>query len=451
MLFLKILSIIASIFAVYPLRKFVRKDEINIFDLIILFHTIFFCLVPIVSDYSAFQWLKGFYFEDDIIFRVFIYYIIFVFLLLRIDIFWTKYYNFKNSIINITYYLKNIPKIDVSWSFIIILIINLIISWFWYLPQASYMDSFSEYYHSQGFIKSPTFLLYGAILMFCFSFSQILYFKEDMSLKKRAILLFTLLGFVLLLFFLPRRIMLFYFILSLIIIYSIKRAFFTQKKIIILGVVLLIVLKVYFPFYNVMRSTNVKIDSSNFITSIVSIVEETNEHFESKKERASEASEGRALNLYYALYRIVKYDNIPSNGGLFIAAIDHALPKLINPTKGEGTEKVLEKKMHLKNDQADSILLLAYGDFGLLVGAFYSCILIVLIISIHVFIEKFSLFFLNNSSVIGILLVVYLISFAWNVEQKLDVDFASFVHLAIMSVFLMLLSRFNVIKYRKIS
>ena len=72
MLFLKLLSAIASLFAIYPLLKFVRKDEINIFDLIILFHTIFYCFVPIVSDYSAFLWLKDFYFEDNIIFRIFI-------------------------------------------------------------------------------------------------------------------------------------------------------------------------------------------------------------------------------------------------------------------------------------------------------------------------------------------------------------------------------------------
>ena len=39
MLFLKFLSIIASLFAIYPILKFIRKDEVNIFDFIILFHT----------------------------------------------------------------------------------------------------------------------------------------------------------------------------------------------------------------------------------------------------------------------------------------------------------------------------------------------------------------------------------------------------------------------------
>ena len=73
MFLLKFLSAIASLFAVYPLIKLIKKDEINIFDLIILFHTIFFCLIPIISDYSAYQWLKDFDFEDNIILSIFIF------------------------------------------------------------------------------------------------------------------------------------------------------------------------------------------------------------------------------------------------------------------------------------------------------------------------------------------------------------------------------------------
>ena len=163
MLFLKLLSFIASLFAIYPLLKFARKDEINIFDLIILFHTIFYCLVPVVSDYSAFLWLKDFNFEDNIIFRIFIYYILTIFLILKIDLFWSNHYKYKKNIINITYYIKSFPQIEVSWAFIGILVINLLISWLWYLPQASYFESFSEFSKSQGYaLKSPFYLLtYG--------------------------------------------------------------------------------------------------------------------------------------------------------------------------------------------------------------------------------------------------------------------------------------------------
>lgn len=445
MLFLKLLSAIASLFAIYPLLKFARKDEINIFDLIILFHTVFFCFVPFVSHSSAYQWSDGFFFEDDIIFRVFIYYIIVFFLVLKIDIFWTKYYKYKSSILNITYYIKTLPQIKITWMFLCVLVANLLISLLWYLPQVSSLEALSELNNSQGNLKSPLYLLYGSIFICCFSFSLVVYLKEKSSSKRTNILLYIILGFALLLLFMPRRTMLFYLIISLIIIYSVKRDFFTKKKIACVILILFLILKIYFPFYNVMRRSNVQIDNNNYITSLIHVVKNAKNDFSSQKNNAAKSSERRALNLYYALYRIVKYDNSPSNGSLLIAAIDHAIPKYLNPNKGNGTEEILQRKMHCKTDQADSILLLGYGDFGLFVGAFYSFILFVLIICIHVLLDRFSVFLSNNRSTFGILLVVYLISFSWNVEHRLDGFFASFVHLTILLIVLMLLSKFNII------
>lgn len=200
-----------------------------------------------------------------------------------------------------------------------------------------------------------------------------------------------------------------------------------------------------------MRNSNVKIDKNNFTQSLVYILKDSKNSFKSKSERAAKTSEGRALNLYYALYRIIKYDKEPSHGGLFIAAVDHALPKKINPNKGAGTSVILEKKMKCKTDQADSVLLLGYGDFGLFIGAFYSCFLFILIICLYVFLDYFSSIFFHNDSTIGLLLVVYLIYFAWNVETPLDGRFVSVIHLTLMSVILMVLSQLNMIRCKRIN
>lgn len=443
--------IIASLFCIYPLSKFIRKDEINIFDLIILFHTLFFCFVPIVSDYSDFKWLQGFFFEEGIIFRVFIFYTIFITCFFITDLFWTKHYKYRNSIINITYYIKTRPQIHVSWFFLFFLFVNLIISWVWYLPKESILENLQEYSKSQGFIRSPLYLFYGSIFILCFSFSLYLYLKEKLPLKKANILLIILVGFVLILLFLPRRALLFYLILSLIITYSIKRDFFSKKKIVMICVIVFMIFKIYFPFYNIMRSSDVKFDSNNFTTSLLQTVENAKNDFDSKKDAAARTSEGRALNLYYALYRIIKYDKFPNNGELFIIAIDHALPKLINPNKGKGTEEMLQEKMLCKTDQADSILLLAYADFGLFIGAFYAFLLFILLIWIHWFIHIISISFFNYGSIISILLIVNLLSISWNVETKLDAYFASIVTLPIMAIFLMLLSRFQIVGYKMLS
>ena len=195
-----------------------------------------------------------------------------------------------------------------------------------------------------------------------------------------------------------------------------------------------------------MRWSKVQIDSKNFTTSLIQIIEDTNKQFDSRKDIASKTTEGRSLNLYYTLYRLIKYDHCPSNGKLLMAAIDHATPKIINPNKGNGTASILEKKTFSK-DQADSILLLAYGDVGFIVGSFYSFLLFIMLIFMHTFFEKISLKFGQNT--IGILLVVYLISLSWNVEASLDGFFSSFFHLAIMSIILALLSKLQILTYRR--
>lgn len=451
MFLLKFLMFIASLFAIYPLSKFIRKDEINIFDLIILFHTLFFCFVPIVSDYSDFQWLQGFFFEEGIIFRVFIFYTIFITCFLIIDLFWTKHYKYRNSIINITYFIKTRPQIHVSWFFLLFLFVNLIISWVWYLPKASIFENLQEYSKTQGFINSPLFLFYGSIFILCFSFTLIIFLKEKLSPSKANILLFILIGFALIMIFFSRRKMLFYLILSFMVIYSIKRDFFSKKKIIMIFGLLCIIYKIYFPFYNVMRRSDVKFDRNNFTTSLIQTVKNAKNDFNSKKDAAATSSEGRALNLYYALYRIIKYDKLPNNGELFFIAIDHALPKLINPNKGNGTEVMLQEKMLCKTDQADSVLLLAYADFGLFVGGFYAFLLFALLIWIHWFIHVISISYFNYGSTISILLIINLISISWNVETKLDAYFASLVVLPIMAILLMLLSRFKIVGYKMVS
>ena len=102
--------------------------------------------------------------------------------------------------------------------------------------------------------------------------------------------------------------------------------------------------------------------------------------------------------------------------------------------------------MLCKTDQADSILLLAYGDFGLIVGSFYSFLLFIFVVFIHIFFERINLK-INHNSTIGVLLVVYLISLSWNVEGKLDGVFASFIHLGIMSILLIASSKLNIVRY----
>ena len=193
-----------------------------------------------------------------------------------------------------------------------------------------------------------------------------------------------------------------------------------------------------------MRFSVGRFDIENPVSSIIEIIEDTRKEFKNKKDDAQSMSDGRSLNLYYALYRIIKFDDSPSYGGLLISAIDHALPKIINPNKGEGTEKKLEKKMNLSTDQADSLLLFAYGDFGFIFGTFYSLLLYLLLIYTYSKINHLFSIMTKRRSVLGLFIISCLISLSWNVEGRIDAALASFVRLIIISFI------FVVITYSKV-
>lgn len=444
MLLIKIYSIIAALPAIYSIKKLIRKQEFNIFDFITLFHTLFFCVIPFKSNIEAYKWLDSFLFEQRFITTIFFYYIIFICLMLLVNIYWTNRYNHKISIINITYYVKKFPKIKVSYIMLIFLGINIAIAGIWYLPQASYIAFFQETNITSGNEVTPLFLLYDSVFSFCVTITTFLIVKGEVTPIKRHILYLIAISFIVILLFMPRRTFLFYLIQLVIILYSTHRTIFTIRNFLLGCLFSTFLITIYFPFYNIMRFSVGRFDIENPVSSIIEIIEDTRKEFKTKKDDAQSMSDGRSLNLYYALYRIIKFDESPSYGRLLISAIDHALPKIINPNKGEGTEKILEKKMNLSTDQADSLLLFAYGDFGFIFGTFYSLLLYLLLIYTYSKINHLFSIMTKRRSVLGLFIISCLISLSWNVEGRIDAALASFVRLIIISFI------FVVITYSKV-
>ena len=101
---LVITSILGLLPTIYPIRRMINKLELNLVDLIILFHTLNFALVPLWKG-NILQW------SDIGIVETFLYYISFVILLLCLDIYWHYLYEDRESLINITAYLKKYSKV----------------------------------------------------------------------------------------------------------------------------------------------------------------------------------------------------------------------------------------------------------------------------------------------------------------------------------------------------
>lgn len=423
---LKLLLFIASLPNIYSLFKIYYHKELNLFDLLIIFHTLFFCYIPILSSTEALEFVSN----TDVINTFFIFYSSFIFPILIINYLWTKYYYNKKCIINITRYISHFPQIKISNLGLLIIGINLLVSFIWYLPQASVLEMFGE--TNNVFNKvSTTYHLYSIFFSFILCLSLFMIIKGNITGIKHKTLLIITIGYLILLFFLPRRTFVTYLIYCLILIYSFNRYFFNFKRIIMIFVGLLFIFKVYFPFYNIMRFNSIRFDINQPISSLHQVINYSFDNYQNNIEFAEETTERRSLNLFYALYQIIKVNDSPLQGQLLIKAIDHAIPKIINPNKGEGSTILLENKTRLYQDQAESILLHAFADFNYL-GGIYAILLYFLIFFLYRIIYIFGTTIIRNKTFTGVIITYSIISTSWNVEGNLDGRIANAIHILIL-------------------
>ena len=126
------LSIFALLPAFYPLRLLINKCDVNLFDLVILFHSLNFAISPLFYGYKLDL-------DDGIIFREFLYYISFILLMLFMSFIWHNKSEKKEHIINITRFIGNYKEIKISLIGRILLCIAIAISLVFYLPRATYI------------------------------------------------------------------------------------------------------------------------------------------------------------------------------------------------------------------------------------------------------------------------------------------------------------------------
>lgn len=129
---LKILCIIALVPVLYPLRYLFKKQDINLFDLIILFHTLNFVISPFRYGYKL-------NLDDGIVFNEFIYYFSFIITILALSLFWHKNNANKINLVNITKYIAQYKEVKVNFIGKALLVIAIIVSLVFYLPRATYI------------------------------------------------------------------------------------------------------------------------------------------------------------------------------------------------------------------------------------------------------------------------------------------------------------------------
>lgn len=318
-----------------------------------------------------------------------------------------------------------------------------------YMPRATYIleleDAGIEMDPSEKastFIFGNIFNIIGIILTLHFVY----------GIKNRKIItignLFLLVYLILNLFF-PRRVFILLVLQIFLCVYAVKRDAITKKLLAYSAVVAIFLYYLYFPFYNIMRqgAFEVKFNPNEPIESMGNLASYAWDNWGTMSDDATDASDERSLNLYDAIYDLIKYEKPPMDGELTRLAIDIAIPRFLNPHKGEGSQSVLEKMTRHYSDQADSYLLFAYGEFHF-IGALYALLLFIIVFFSYLFYGTLwaKLFHCYMPQI-----YVTFICFAltWNVEGTIDSFLPWFFSSLPLLVMLVILERMKIIEIKK--
>ena len=436
MSFLIITCLVCALPSLLPIVRIVNKKELNMFDFIILFSTLHFCISPIKEGSHAF-------FTDDGVFNIFIFYFCYIYLILLIDVYYHQNHEYKNVIINTTRYLQRFTYLEFKMFGKILVGLSIFVMLTYYLPRATIVAASKEIGAVSYEESSLTMALGSIIKIVGFLLFLDFSYRLKSGIKNRFNTICLIIYLSILVFF-PRREFLGALLQLVLSLYSVHRSFFTLKKVSLLGCVAAFLWLVYFPFYNVMRWNPISFDSKHPIESLCSIVEYGISNYSIDAKNQLESSQERSLGLYNAVYMLAKKNITPQIGRLTLLEVDVSIPKILNPDKGNGSEVTLEKMTSANVDIADSFMLLSYGEFGIL-GGIYCCLLYAFFIFLYSKYAQFYRIYLK-SNIISIFILFTMIDNLWNVEGKVSTYLAWFFGSFFTIFIILLLEKKKIVK-----
>lgn len=408
--YLIITCLICALPALLPIVRIIRRKELNMFDFLILFSTLHFCVSPVKE-------MKYASFTNEGVYNLFIFYFCYIYSILFIDIYCHRKFEYKNMIINTSRYLQGFSYIEFKPLGRVLIGLSLFVMLTFYLPRATIVASAVEMgavsYEESSLTMAfgPIMKIVGFLLFLDFAY------RLKSGVKDKINTAFLLIYVSILLFF-PRREFLSGLLQLMLSLYSVHRSFFTLKKVSMIGCAAAFLWLVYFPFYNVIRWNPVTFDSNHPIESLSAIVEYGIANYSVNAEEQLESSQSRSLGLYNAVYMLANKNITPKYGEITGASIDVAIPKVLNPDKGTGSEGILENMTGAHVDIADSFMLLSYGEFGVF-GGFYCSFLYIFFILLY---SKYAQFYRGfaKSDLIPIFILFVMFDNLWNVENKVE-------------------------------
>lgn len=441
-----LLALLCLAFVLPKAKLFIKKKEVDFWDLMIVFSSYFYCAIPAVYMNTK-DIIFNYAINWDVYTAVIYFFVVatFLFSLQIVGFIWKKHNGNRNNILNITLFLKNYGEIKISKYIFLIVAFVLWLVLTIYIPFSSYVARIegAEDLMEANYVQKSLVAIIQKLYLYVFSMTIFLYFKVKNVRDKKMLGICIVLFFVETVF-LPRRVLMFYLIIIFLIFYSVKRELITKQFYTrcFTGVILIWLL--YFPFYNVMRYTTVELDMSHPIESLSNIIDDAMNRWGEDNSYASNMSKSRTLGLVFTMWRLIEYDENTSYGGVLIQSISASVPKLIYPNKDVSPEGDIEKRTRINVDCSDSWLLYSYADFAIF-GGIACTFFIVLVSGISLFELKLNSIVVKYGSLFDFFIVVSLVSHAWNVEGKYEGVFVSLFQIIIPISFYYLIYKLRIV------
>lgn len=376
MITLKVLCIISLIPIIYPVSKFFRRIDLNAFDVLLLFLSLYYCLIPLFGGKEDFIFSKVIY-DIDIQLSVFIYYNLFIYTFLVVNIFWTnsKHGNQPN-LINLSLFIrKKSSELVFPEKLIILYLIVLIISYYHYVKslEASILvinldysmirESAKEVSSTQRLITN----LWTGLKNFTFVLMSLNFFYLKTTKIKRLLFVIIFIAFLLLFMFGSRTRFLGYICMVLFIYYSIYISLFKWSNIVKFLLIGVFVIYFIFPLVAIFRVAmrTLSADNLSSVQNIERMITIGIDNYSEMKEVTKGAMGTRSLAVFESYAKAFESDVMPQMGILTYESISFALPKIIFPFKSQkGSQLHIEELLRSYTDLADSFLLFSKIEWG---------------------------------------------------------------------------------------
>jgi hypothetical protein len=455
---IKIFSLFSLLPVLYVLNKIRKRRDFSCADILLFFETLYVAFVPLIGNEELIKYRvvrENYSVQLDL----FLIYNLFAWLLVIIDIVFFHNSNNKNTLLNVTGYIRTWVKRNILPNKILVFLIILSILQ-WGINMSSYtrdvemgLGSLDQRRDNIAETNTPFSLWLNSglhfIRLYVVFMTSVYFFQKKVlgkKIEKKWLFGILVISEAFLHLQISRIYVLESVVLVLLIYYSLFKAQITFKSIFKGVVSLVLVVLLVFPLITGFRSARYAMIGGHLNSDNIVEVVGTGIRMMMDGDIDMEDADNkdtRMWDMYEALCLGCRSD-YQGYGELTANAISVGIPSIIYPDKSKtGSQGIIEVETGANTDIADSMLLLGIMEFKFLspiLCVMYYGIFIISLMLIHRFIKNT---FYNSNAII----IIFICVFMWlnRIEMTFDSLIATIINMLIWySILLISLGVFNI-------